>query len=204
MNIIRFASITFLILAAVAGIAQSMIKPPFHREWTYWAGPGLEVLSIRGETIFFKSYSTVGAVDIANGRTRWTRQLTGYVEGAAMNADHAFAIARNDNSSRLWKINLSDGSLSFFKTIATAGAEVAVSENRVLVLERGTLMCFDPTTGNDLWSTVLYKGDEERTVLTCLVADGEKAYVGIAEDAFYCLDSASGKVLWSEPGKYGM
>ncbi|MDQ2985438.1 MAG: PQQ-binding-like beta-propeller repeat protein [Armatimonadota bacterium] len=200
-----FTSLLF-ILTAVGAIGQErLIEPPFHRAWTVWAGSRVQTFSARGGILYYFSEGGAGAVDLASGEPKWSRESDGFAMGGAINATGIHTVVYKDSSINLLRYDLSSGESRVLGSFKGRRASIAADDARVYVLVDENLMCLDSSSSNEQWKVALYterpEGDDP---LTCVAAGHGKLYVGISEVGFHAVDPASGKVLWTGNGEYNL
>ena len=197
----RFWSILVAILllcgARLAG-AQSLVAPPFVRQWTQFLGDGVSVIAGEKGTLYYQCRAGVGALDLATGTKRWSSLAGQQVGSACFRTGTLYALVEGNT---LYAINAGTGNTRLLQRFPQGIRRLTQDSDQLYVLdERGALHALSPRTGQVLWSTVLVSSPKPDTVSVVLAATREGVYVGIdakgKRGEEFGIAPESGKVLW--------
>ncbi|WP_395146320.1 PQQ-binding-like beta-propeller repeat protein [Armatimonas sp.] len=197
----RFWSIVVAILLLCdtrpAG-AQSLVAPPFVRQWTQFIGDGASVIAVEKGTLYYQSWQEVGAIDLATGAKKWSSFAKQKVDSICFRTGTLYALVEGN---ALYAINAGTGNPRLLQRFPQGIRRFTQDPDQLYVLdERGVLHALSPRTGQVLWSTVLVSSPKPDTVSVVLAATREGVYVGIdakgKRGEELGIAPESGKVLW--------
>jgi outer membrane protein assembly factor BamB len=194
----------FALVAFVA--AQGMIRPPLYRAWTIIGGDNTEVHRVADGRLYYSSQMSVGAVDVASGRPIWKRQVRGGRGGAYLDGRELFTLRYEPKRAKLLAFGLKDGKSRSVVTLPEDTDAIAGDGRRLFVLlPGGEIRAVDPRSGRTMWSRKVVTSSAQRAGrLASLTYGYGKLFAGIDGPGFFCLDAASGKVLWKDNAQYGV
>jgi outer membrane protein assembly factor BamB len=132
----------------------------------------------------------LAAVDLASGKTRWVRRLTGPLIGGVLMADRVLYVATDRPDGRLYAILALSGSEHWSVRTGEVEAPVALVGNRLVVLNRrNQILAVDTATGKIRWRRAL---PSQR--IGPLAMDADRVLVS-SYDSLYLVRVSDGKVL---------
>ncbi|UCD49407.1 MAG: PQQ-like beta-propeller repeat protein, partial [Phycisphaerales bacterium] len=192
-----------------SGFTDEIVRGPYERKW--YRDFHREMIATRVEAIVADGKCFVGtfagnmhALDVTNGRTRWTFAARGPIGASPCYAEGRlyFGIDEAFDRGRLYCVDADDGSL-VWRCDTGAGIWVAPAcdGQRVYFGDRaGVFHAVDARTGEELW-TFATRGMILKPASFSL--DGQKIIFGSEDMHVYCLDP-NGKLLWRSPKLAGL
>ncbi len=209
----RFWSIIVAILllcgTRLAG-AQSLVSPPFVRQWTHFVGDGASVIAVEKGTIYYESWQEVGALDLATGVKKWSSLAGQRVGSTCFRKGTLYALVAGKD---LYAIDAGTGSSRLLQHFPLEIQQLTQDPEQLYVLDaRETLHALSPRTGQTLWSTaLLYAPPPKKYTSVALAPTRDGIYVGLGGEGEFGeelgIAPENGKVLWrrkaSFPAVYG-
>lgn len=183
-----------------------LIEPPFVRKWTYPAGEQVSVIAVRDGTIYYESHLCIGALDLATGRSKWTRFSKESISAAVLQNRAIYAIARTDKNEPTG--DLVAMSLDSLKPRTVARFPVscwhlAADARQVYALDDSSILhAYALSSGAALWSRQLPKGESNGLSLAQMEVASDALYLALDDVGEYGVNSKDGKILWHRPSKY--
>ncbi len=176
------------------GAADPIAPPPMKVRWTYRVGDRAGVVNsavIVDRTVYVADdASTVHAINLDDGQSRWKRAFEDGFETAPLVADGkvmlgdaagVFRCLSADKGEELWKYD-SEGKICSSANRLPDGRIVFANDN-------GRVVCLDPADGRKVWTR-----DVERTN-GAPVVDGQTIWIASCDGKLHALDATDGHSL---------
>ena len=199
MRVFCWIVLVLLILAlSPPATGQTLVEPPFVRQWTALVGENATVIAVRVGVIFYYSKEGVGALDLTTGQRKWSSLAHIVIPAAKLKDQTIYAIAQGEKNSTLEAIDIATGQARTLVSLPVRGRLLACDYKRIYILDDlGQLWAYHPTSGAVLWSRQLgtpRSGGIEPVQLTlgldCL-------YVALNVFGEFGVARADGAILWN-------
>ena len=158
---------------------------------------------LAGDTLLVNSGTTLGAVDLRDGRTLWSRAADGErrsLRPAAVAGDTVLWLTGDMGGSgtgALYAVGLADGELRWSAELAGMLAPGGIAVRGDAVYTSSPPAAFDVASGRELW-----RADVSGRAIggPALSEDGRTLFVGLADESaglVAAIDTADGKLRWS-------
>ncbi len=164
-------------------------------------------ISEEGLVLVRSGDNRIFAFDTAEGKRQWVYQrstpslslrsnvgvtIAGKMAFAGFPGGKLVAIALN-NGAAIWEatVALPKGATELERVADVTSAPVAGPDEVCAVAYQGRIACFDPASGNNLWS-------REMSSVSGLDMDARNIYVSDEKGAVHALDRANGASLWKQ------
>jgi outer membrane protein assembly factor BamB len=167
--------------------------------WTRRLGGGImSHLKMHGETLFVSAMDgSLYALDPRNGNALWRAITKGYCHSSPAFAEGLAIVGSADGSVHAFRIR--DGKRAW--TFATGGpvyASATVAKGVCAIASGdGIVYGLRASSGEEAWRYAFPEGDTAFSQSPA-ATDGERAFVGAWDKHLYCLDIASGRMLWRQ------
>jgi outer membrane protein assembly factor BamB len=179
-----------------------LIEPPFVRKWTYPAGEQASVLAVREGVIYYYSHAALGALDLATGRSKWTRFSKESIDATILQNRTIYAAVHINKTFSLVALDLSSFRTRTLARLPQECENLAADTRRLYVIDEfSTLRAYSIASGRTLWSRQLPQG-KTRLLSAQIAAASDALYLSIDEVGEFGLNLLDGKILWNRPIKY--
>lgn len=182
-------------------------------KWAYRTGGRIESTPVigGGRAFVADAKGRTHGIDLTSGKGIWRTDLKGVTTSHLVYDKSSDRVIVVNGDNQVHALNGKDGGqawtyrrdppadLTIYGTSTPTATKIGGEEAWIVGFSDGTVVAIRASTGTPIWEARLVSAGRFRDVDGSVAVFGERAYVTAFDDNLFCLDLATGKILWSQP-----